>query len=78
MLFKSKDLGFVKGKLAPVLAIAGSIFMIIAAIFAHGVYPYQAAKAEGKFSIPVLFYLITFTVLMIIGTFFMKPKKSKK
>ena len=78
MLIKGKDLGVLKGKIAPLLAIAGSIFMVIAAIFAHGIYPYQAAKAEGKFSLPVLFYLITYTVLMIIGTFFMKNKKAKK
>lgn len=78
MLIKSKDLGVVKGKIAPLLAIAGSIFMVIAAIFAHGVYPYQAAQANGKFSLPVLFYLITYIVLMVIGAFFMKGKKAKK
>ncbi|MBQ6601549.1 MAG: APC family permease [Clostridia bacterium] len=78
MLIKSKDLGVVKGKIAPLLAIAGSIFMVIAAIFAHGVYPYQAAQANGKFSLPVLFYLITYVVLMVIGAFFMKGKKAKK
>lgn len=78
MFIKSKGLGVIKGKIAPLLAIVGSIFMIIAAIFAHGIYPYQAAKAEGKFSLPVLFYLITYTVLMIIGAFFMNGKKAKK
>lgn len=78
MLFKEKGLGILKGKIAPLLAICGSIFMIIAAIFAHGIYPYQAAKAEGAFSLPVLFYLITYAVLMIIGIFFMRSKKSKK
>jgi len=75
MFIKSKDLGVVKGKIAPVLAIFGSIFMVVAAIFAHGIYPYQAAQADGKFSLPVLFYLITYAVLMIIGAFFMKNKK---
>ena len=78
MLLKSKDLGVLKGKVAPILAIAGSIFMVIAAIFAHGIYPYQAAKAEGRFALPVLFYLITYTVLMVIGAFFAKEKKAKK
>lgn len=78
MFIKSKDLGVVKGKIAPILAIIGSIFMVIAAIFAHGIYPYQAAQADGKFSLPVLFYLITYAVLMIIGSFFMKAKKAKK
>ncbi len=78
MFLKSKDLGFVKGKVAPVLALIGSIFMIIAAIFAHGVYPYQAAKANGTFSLPVLFYLITYIVIMIIGALVMNGKKKAK
>lgn len=78
MLIKSKDLGVLKGKIAPLLAIAGSIFMVIAAIFAHGIYPYQAAQANGTFSLPVLFYLITYIVLMVIGAFFAKEKKVKK
>ena len=78
MMFKEKGLGVVKGKIAPVLAIIGSIFMVIAAVFAHGIYPYQAAKANGTFSLPVLFYLITYIVIMVIGAFFMKAKKSKK
>jgi len=78
MLLKSKDLGVIKGKIAPLLAIAGSIFMVVAAIFAHGIYPYQAAQADGKFSLPVLFYLITYVVLMIVGMLFMNGKKAKK
>lgn len=78
MLRKSKDLGVLKGKVAPILAIIGSIFMVIAAIFAHGVYPYEAAKANGTFSLPVLFYLITYIVLMVIGAIFLKSKTSKK
>ncbi len=78
MFIKSKDLGVLKGKIAPLLAIAGSIFMVIAAIFAHGIYPYQAAQANGTFSLPVLFYLITYIILMIIGAFFAKEKKAKK
>ncbi len=77
MLTSGKDLGVVKGKIAPILAIFGSIFMVVAAIFAHGVYPYQAAQANGTFSLPVLFYLITYIVIMAIGALFMKSKKSK-
>lgn len=78
MFIKGKDLGVVKGKIAPVLAIIGSIFMVIAAIFAHGVYPYEAAKANGKFSLPVLFYLITYVAIMAVGVIFMKSKKKSK
>jgi APA family basic amino acid/polyamine antiporter len=46
---------------APVLAIAGSIFMVIAAVQAH------AAKIPG--------YLILFAVIMAIGLLFIKKKK---
>lgn len=78
MIFKEKGLGVIKGKIAPVLAIIGSIFMVIAAIFAHGILPYQAAKANGEFSLPVLFYLITYVVIMIIGALLKNSKKKKK
>lgn len=78
MFIKGKDLGVVKGRIAPLLAICGSIFMVVAAVCAHGIYPYQAAKANGTFSLPVLFYLITYIVLMIIGAFFMNEKKANK
>ncbi len=78
MLRKEKSLGFFKGKLAPVVAICSSIFMIIAAVFAHGVYPYQQAEEPGIKSIPVVFYLITYIVLMVIGAFFVNGKKKKK
>ena len=37
MFIKGKEFGVVKGRIAPLLAIVGSIFMVIAAIFAHGV-----------------------------------------
>ncbi len=79
MLAKGKEFGVVKGRIAPILAICGSVFMVIAAIFAHGIYPYQAAQANGTFSLPVLFYLITYIVIMAVGAVFMKSgKKSKK
>ena len=77
MFTTGKDLGVVKGRIAPVLAIIGSIFMVTAAVFAHGIYPYEAAKANGTFSLPVLFYLITYIVIMAIGALFMKAKKNK-
>ena len=51
----------------PLLAIFASLFMIVAAIYAHGIRPYLAAAEKGQFSFPVLFYLIVFTVIMGIG-----------
>ncbi|MBQ8503598.1 MAG: APC family permease [Clostridia bacterium] len=78
MMVKEKGLGIWKGKIAPILAILGSIFMIVAAVFAHGVYPYLEAKANGEFSLPVLFYLITYAVIMLIGWYFMKNRTKSK
>ena len=62
MMVKSKELGFFKRFIAPLLAIAGSVFMIIAAFVAHGP------------TIPG--YLIVFAVVMVIGLFFMKERKA--
>ncbi len=59
----------------PGFAVAGSVVMIICAVYAHGILPYNAAKAEGSFSLPVLFYLIFFIVLMGTGLCFYKRYK---
>lgn len=77
MIFKEKGLGVLKGKVAPILAIIGSVFMVVAAVFAHGIYPYLDAKANGEFRLPVLFYLITYTIIMLVGLYFMNSKKKK-
>lgn len=56
-----------------VLPIVGCIccaFMIFAAVYSHGVIPYLAAKENGTFSFPILFYLIIFIVIMGIGLLF--------
>jgi len=62
MMKKEKDLSFFKRLLMPTIALAGCIFMILAACFAHG-------KA-------VIAYLIIFAVIMIIGILFGKTKES--
>lgn len=74
---KAKDVSPFKRFVLPTLAIIGSAFMVFAAIYSHGIAPYQAAKAEGKFSCPVLFYLILFAVIMIIGACFAKKNEGK-
>ena len=74
-MIKEKDLSVGKRFILPGLALLGSVFMVLAAIYAHGVVPYLAAKAEGRFSFPVLFYLIIFAVIMVIGALFMKKKE---
>ena len=73
---KEKELGFVKRFLLPIASIIACAFMIFAAVYAHGITPYLAAKENGSFSFPVLFYLIVFAVITILGAVF-KNSKSK-
>lgn len=73
---KEKDLGAFKRFVLPTLAILACVVMIFAAVYAHGVTPYLAAKEAGKFSFPVLFYIIVFAVIMFIGGVFKNPKKN--
>ncbi len=75
---KEKSLPAVKRFVLPTLGIIGSAFMVFAAIYSHGYLPYLAAKEKGEFSCPVLFYLIVFAVIMVIGMFVMNPKKKAK
>ena len=75
---KEKSLPAIKRFVLPALGIIGSAFMVFAAIYSHGYAPYIAAKAEGSFSCPVLFYLIVFVVIMAIGAILMKPKKTEE
>lgn len=56
----------------PVLSIVACLFMVFAAVYAHGITPYLAAKANGTFSFPVLFYLILFVVVIVLGAVFRK------
>ena len=74
-MVKEKDLGFVKRFLLPILSLAACAFMVFAAVYAHGITPYLAAKEAGEFSFPVLFYLIIFAVIMLAGAFVRKSKK---
>ena len=64
-----------KNIVMPILGIIASLFMVFVAVYAHGVKPYLAAAAEGKFAFPVLFYLIVFAVIMAFGAFFYKKKR---
>ena len=59
-IIKEKNMGTFKGKLMPVLGIAGSVFMMYAAYISHG----RAIVA----------YLILFLAIQAVGMFFMKRK----
>ncbi len=74
-MVKEKDLGAFKRFILPFISIIACAFMVFAAVYAHGITPYLAAKEAGKFSFPVLFYLVLFVVIMIIGSFFYKKNK---
>lgn len=74
---KEKDLSVMKRFVLPALAIIACGFMVFAACYAHGYTPYMNAQAEGSFKCPVLFYLVVYIVVMVVGAFF-KGKKSKQ
>ncbi len=61
---KATDLSFTR-YLIPALGLIGSVFMVFAAIYAHGIQPYLAAKANGGFACPIVFYLILFAVVLV-------------
>lgn len=75
--FRNGKEGFFKHVLMPIVGVLAALFMIFAAVYAHGITKYEAAKAVGEFSFPVLFYLIVFAVIMFIGALFYK-KDSKE
>ncbi len=70
-----KEMGAFKRFILPIISIIACLFMVFAAVYAHGITPYLAAKANGTFSFPVLFYMILFAVIMILGGIFRKPFK---
>lgn len=67
-----------KNIILPILATIASLFMIVCAVYAHGVLPYLLAKEKGDFSFPILFYLIIFIIVMIIGVLFEYINKKKQ
>ncbi len=72
---KEKDLSVSKRFILPIAAIIACLFMVFAAVYAHGITPYLTAKANGTFAFPVIFYLIVFAVIMALGAIFKKPIK---
>lgn len=60
MMVKEKDLNGFKRFFMPTLALCGCVFMMIAACFAH--------------RMAVVYYLIVFAVIMVIGIFFSRKK----
>ena len=77
-MIKEKELGVVRRFLLPSLATLACLFMVFAAVYAHGITPYNQAKLSGAFSFPVLFYFIVFAVIMLIGAYFKNQKGKNK
>lgn len=74
-MVKEKDLGVGKRFVLPAVSIAACLFMVFAAVYAHGITPYRNAAANGGFSFPVLFYLIVFAAVLLAGFLFKKVGK---
>lgn len=72
---KEKQEGVFNRYILPTVSLLACLFMVFAAVYAHGITPYLSAKANGTFSFPVLFYLIIFAVVMLLGAIFKKSKK---
>lgn len=77
-MIKEKDMGVFKRFILPSVALVACVFMVFAAVYAHGITPYLAAKANGTFSFPVLFYLIVFAVIILLGAIFRNLKDKVK
>ncbi len=75
-MIKEKGAGVFKRFILPILSIIACAFMIFAAVYAHGVTPFLTARENGTFSFPVIFYLIIFAVIMLLG-FIFRNSKSK-
>ena len=76
-IIKEKEESVFRRFVLPIMAIVACVFMIFCAIMGHGVFMLQQSmEATGKFSFPVLFYLIVFAAIMFLG--FLLNIKSKK
>jgi uncharacterized membrane protein len=73
-IVKATDLGVMRRYVAPIAGLCGSVFMVFAAVYAHGTNPYVVAKQEGYFSFPIVFYLVVFLIIQLIGAYFLKKK----
>lgn len=60
---RDEALSFGKRFIAPLLAVCGCVFMIVAAVFSH--------------KMAVAYYLIVFVVFLVWGAFYMNPKKKQ-
>ncbi len=69
-MVKEKALSVFKRFILPIASLIACAFLVFVAIMSHGVNPFLTAQEKGEFSFPVLFYLIIFAVIMLIGFLF--------
>jgi APA family basic amino acid/polyamine antiporter len=62
MIKKEKDLSPFKRYVMPLLGVVSCLFMVFCAFYAY--------------KMDAVYYLIIFAIVMVIGTFFVKPKKA--
>lgn len=60
LIKREKDLGVFKRFIAPIIAICGCLFMIVAGVFSH--------------KMAAVWYMIVFVVIMLVGVFFSKSR----
>jgi len=77
-MIKEGKKNILKNVVLPAVAVISSAFMLFAAFYAHGIAPYLEAAKEGRFSFPVLYYLIVFAIIMAVGMIFYKRSKKKE
>lgn len=77
-MIKEGKKNILKNIVLPAAAIISSAFMLFAAFYAHGIAPYLEAAKEGRFSFPVLYYLIVFALVMAVGMMFYKKPNNKE
>ena len=77
-MIKSKEENVLWRFVMPVLSIIACLFMIFAAVYAHGFMPLNESISNGGgFTFPVLFYLIIYILVMFVG-YIVERVNSKK
>ena len=74
-MIKGQEKSKFKRFVLPILSVAGSLVMIFCSVYAHGIVPFFESLKNGSFSFPVLFYLVIFGIIMLIG---IKTNNSRK
>ena len=76
-IVKEKELSVFKRFVLPIASIIACAFLVFVAFMTHGINPLLESQAKGEFSFPVLFYLIIFAVVMLLGYFFSPACKNR-